>query len=235
MVQKIVKSILELMMFKLTSSLVFLKFLYKQRVTGFNLEPEPHLDPEALLEFRRMLGQCRSYVEFGSGGSTLLAARLDIPTLSVECDRFFAARVRAAIGEMAPVQIIDVLIGVTGPWGFPVITRATPNRLRRWKRYSEAPFQKIANRGVFPDLVLIDGRFRRACALQTASHAAAAKAPVTIMIDDYFDGRDHYHSVEKFLGAPRKVGRAGIFEIEAAGPKQVPERADLDEAARDFR
>ena len=233
--EQIIKSTPEFMMFKFTSALAFLKFLYVQRVTGFKLGPEPHLDPEALLEFRRLLGQSRFYVEFGSGGSTLLAARMGIPTLSIECDRFFAASVRAAVGEMAPVQIVDVLIGITGPWGFPVITRSTLSRRRRWKYYSEAPFQKIANRSVFPDLVLIDGRFRRACALQTASHAAAVNAAVTIMIDDYFDGRDHYHSVEKFLGEPRKVGRAGIFQIGAQGPKLVPGHADLDEAAGDFR
>lgn len=222
-------------MFNLTSSFVLLKFLYLQRVIGFKPGPEPHLDPEAIIEFTRLLGQCHSYLEFGSGGSTLLAARLGKPTLSVECDRFFAASVRAAIEPMAPVQILDVSIGLTGAWGFPVITWGTPGRRRRWKRYSEAPFKKISNRGIFPDLVLVDGRFRRACALQTVSHAAAVKAPVAIMIDDYFDGRDHYHSVEKFLGAPRKIGRAAIFEIGADGPKQVPGYADLDEAAGDFR
>jgi hypothetical protein len=222
-------------MFNLASSLVFLKFLYTQRITGFKPGPEPHLDPEALLEFKRLLGKCHAYLEFGSGGSTLLAAHLGKPTLSVECDPFFAAGVRAAIGTMAPVEIIDVSIGITRDWGFPVITRATPDRLRRWKRYSEAPFQKIVDRGTFPDFVLVDGRFRRACALQTASHAAAVRAPVTIMIDDYLDGRDHYHTVEKFLGAPSKIGRAGIFEIGPRGPKLVPGRADIDEASSDFR
>ncbi len=222
-------------MFNLTSSLVFLKFLYKQRITGFKPGPEPYLDPEALLEFRQLLNQCNFYLEFGSGGSTALAALLGKPTFSVECDRFFAASVRTVIGAMAPVEIIDVSIGITRDWGFPVFTRATPDRLLRWKRYSEAPFQKIEDRGVFPDFVLVDGRFRRACALQTARHAAAMNAPVIIMIDDYLDGRDHYHSVEKFLGAPRKAGRAALFEIGAEGPKLVPGVADIKEAAADFR
>lgn len=220
---------------RIISSVVFLKFLYVQRVSGFTPPSEPFLDPEALSEYKRLLAECRSYLEFGSGGSTLLAARLEKPTLSVECDRFFAASVRKAIGVAKAVEVIDVSIGLTREWGHPVFTRPTPERLKRWRRYSEAPFVKIAERGVFPDFVLVDGRFRRACALRTAAAAAAAGMPVTIMIDDYLDGRDHYHSVEKFLGAPRKVGRAGIFEIGPGGPQRIPGPADLDEAASDYR
>lgn len=217
----------------LTSSLVFLKFLYVQRVQGFRPPSEPQLDPEALQEFKRLLGASRSYLEFGSGGSTILASKLGKPTLSVECDRFFAASVRKAVGDVKLIEVIDVSIGLTRDWGLPVFTKPTAARLQRWKRYSEAPFRRIADQGVFPDFVLIDGRFRRACALQTAVHAAGE--PLTIMIDDYFDGRNHYHSVEQFLGVPRKVGRAGVFEFDARGLKHIPSTADLEDAAADFR
>lgn len=220
-------------MLGITTALAFLKFLYVQRIKGFVPPSEPQLDPEALHEFKRLLGASRSYLEFGSGGSTILASQFDKPTLSVECDRFFAASVRKAVGDVKLIDVIDVSIGLTRDWGLPVFTKPTAVRLQRWKRYSEAPFRRIADRGVFPDFVLVDGRFRRACALQTAVHAAGK--PVTIMLDDYFDGRDYYHSVEQFLGVPRRVGRAAIFEIDSKGLKQIPRAADLEGAAADFR
>jgi len=58
----------------------------------------------------------------------------------------------------------------------------------------------------------------------------------TIMFDDYYiDRRNHYHSVEEFLGAPRRIGRSAIFEISRKNKIKPPSNDDIEEAIADFR
>lgn len=210
------------------------KFLYVQRVLGLTAPDEPHFDDESTVRFKALLAEAPSYMEFGSGGSTVLAGRLGKPTLSIESDRFFARAVRAKLPAGTPVRILDIDIGLTGPWGVPVPGTATPSRVARWRDYIEAPFRHTGSLPSFPAFALVDGRFRRACALATAQAARAAGAATTIMFDDYFPkGREHYHSVETHLGSPERVGRAAFFTIGSDGGA-IPAAA-IDEAIADYR
>lgn len=182
------------------------RFWWTQRVVGFDTPTRPHMDSETIALLEEMLPKARFYVEYGAGGSTILADRLGVRTVSVESDRYYAAAVRKGfIGASAVILTPD--IGVTGPWGYPIFRKRTRARLERWRRYLDAPFAF----GI-PDLVLVDGRFRVACALESARRIVAAGKKATLIIDDYAR-RKRYHSVEAVLGEPNMVGRAAVFAI----------------------
>jgi hypothetical protein len=198
-------------------AVAFAKFLYAQRVQGLSVPEAPCFDDQGAQEFERLLRAASSYLEFGSGGSTVLASRLGVKTLSVESDRYFARQVRAKAAP-GPVTVLAPDIGVTKEWGQPVFKRPTAARLRRWRGYVFSPFEALDRAGErFPDLVLIDGRFRVACALESARRAQELALPLTIFFDDYAE-RPHYQVIERFLGKPKLVGRAAIFEIQRDSP-----------------
>jgi hypothetical protein len=187
--------------------------LYKL-TTGFETPVEPMLEDQAVLRLKRELSRSRFYVEFGSGGSTIMADELRVNTLSVEPDPFYAKAVRGGL-KNGTVKIITPQIGPTGMWGYPIIKRPEFLAQALWRRYVMTPFSEPA----FPDLVLVDGRFRVACAQATALEAKRRGAKATLLIDDYA-GRPRYHSIEQFLGKPEMVGRLALFQV---GNQTVPE------------
>jgi hypothetical protein len=209
-------------------------FLKYQKTEGINVPDAPHFDPASLPYFLNALDQAQTYLEFGSGGSTREVARRNIPAVSVESDAGFAQAVRTAIGPNASVQVLDADIGVTTSWGEPLFNAPRYGRPKRWRSYLDPAFTKVCALAHFPDLVLVDGRFRRACALETARQALMVGATTEIFFDDY-DGRPFYQPVEEYLGRPKLVGRAAIFSISGSLPGRPIGPADVDLALRDFR
>ncbi|SIN60485.1 hypothetical protein SAMN02745824_0675 [Parasphingorhabdus marina DSM 22363] len=182
--------------------------------SGITISDQPAFDPDFEALFREQIQNVQFYLEFGSGASTLIAARAGVETICVESDRKFAQAVSDAVGKDAPVTIIHSDIGMTEDWGYPVFTRPTAKHHQRWRNYTEKAFAQVASTGRFPDLILVDGRFRRACALASAYEAVQAGAETVIHVDDYV-GRDHYAAVEDYLGTPEITGRTACFRISA--------------------
>ncbi|WP_324754529.1 hypothetical protein [Roseovarius sp. Pro17] len=154
-------------------------------------------------------------LEYGSGGSTLLASELPGKTVfSVESDRAWAEMmqnwlVQNPANNGTQVEVIWSNVGDTGDWGRPVDDRA-------WRHYADYPLAVWQREGFKqPDVVLVDGRFRPGCAMATAFCTAK---PVTMLVDDY-KRRKGYHVVEEFLGTPRLIGRMAEFEV---APMAVP-------------
>ena len=213
-----------------------LKFIYRQRVRGFSPPGEPHFDEATTALFRSLLSKAKLYLEFGTGGSTLAAARQKVPTISVESDRHYAKVVRQTIGPDSSVELIHADIGVTGPWGRPLVELTGRDRREAWRPYVDLPFARLAANSSFPDLILIDGRFRIACALKSAREAARVGKEADLLFDDYFGaGREGYFVVEPHLGPPERHGRAALFRLSATPPRPIPTAAEVDEALRDFR
>ena len=166
------------------------------------------MPPAEVARFKDEIGKARHYLEFGSGGSTVYASRMGVQTTSVENDRFYARAVASQLHGKTVSQIVAGM-GITREWGMPVFPRT-----RNARRYVMAPWQG----GHFPDFIFIDGRYRVACALESARRAHASQATAVLMFDDYAMRR-FYHVVEEFLGSPQIVGRAAIFHI---GSQIVP-------------
>ena len=143
-------------------------------------------------------------IEYGSGGSTVLAADLGKRVISVESDKGWAHRLAAALDKISDqAQVHHVDIGPTGAWG-------VPERLRfhqTFHRYALSVWDRpdIGE----PDLVLIDGRFRAAC---LAAVRLRAKRPTTVLFDDYVE-RKYYHGVENLARKEEVVGRMARFTV----------------------
>lgn len=149
-------------------------------------------------------------LEYGSGGSTVLAAQGGARVVSVESDKAWAARLTAhleGISSRAVVHHVD--IGATKEWGWP----RSAGGAARYHRYALSVWDR-PDLGE-PDLVLIDGRFRAAC---LAAVLLRAKKPTTVLFDDYVP-RQHYHAVEKLARKEETIGRMARFTVT---PGPVP-------------
>lgn len=198
------------------------RFLLRRHSSGIVAPTEAEMEPALLETLDMLLATSALYLEFGSGGSTIHAGRAGIPTISVESDPYFANAMRAATANFPNVMLLHADIGLTGQRGFPLIKRATPRRIDKWRSYIRQPFEHLSRQGRFPDLILVDGRFRRACALESARQALLTGATANLLFDDYRD-RPNYHRVEPFLGTPIAVGRAALFRIAPGMTRPIDE------------
>ena len=188
---------------------------------------EPHFDDQGKAIFKALISNAQIYLEYGSGGSTQLAARCAKTVISVDHDRAFLQAVGQQMyktGACPEFKPIVVNIGISGPWGYPVFTwfssnldtaraarfsQSTDSRLQRWKGYPAAPWKFLQQRMLEPDVILIDGRFRVACALESFLRLGP-KSTCNILVDDYAD-RPHYKSIEEFGDLVAMHGRMAQF------------------------
>ncbi len=151
-------------------------------------------------------GQANRILEYGSGGSTALAAALSKPVVSVESDATWAASMTVWLATHHPgakARIVPINIGPTKSWGRP----KNDAQFRSWHLY---PFSVWDQTDLDPDVVLIDGRFRVACLCATWLRT---KIPVRVLFDD-FVGRAEYSSVADIIKPKRIVGRMAEFFLD---------------------
>ena len=120
-------------------------------------------------KFYDLLKTCNFYVEYGSGGSTLAAAKLQKKFQSYESSRSFLERLKIDLSQLysgSSGQFGCFLLeyGAIRSWGIPFpfcITRLVC--ASKMKEYSKPHW---IGTGYVPDLILIDGRFRVSCTLK---------------------------------------------------------------------
>lgn len=151
--------------------------------------------------------RARCILEYGSGGSTVVASELPGKTIfSVESDKGWADNLRRYLEGSDQTRSMPLMfhadIGPTHVWGWPV----GRNHNQSFHKY---PLE-IWNHPQFshPDTVLIDGRFRVACFYAVL---LCAKRPMTVLFDDYGD-RPEYFVVERFFKPKKIVGRMAVFD-----------------------
>lgn len=188
-----------------------LSFFYEKYITGLSVPSEPRLDEEGLAFLRKQLMNTKVFVEYGSGASTVLAAHL-VPTIvSVESDLRFRDLLQKRISSLklkSNVHLLHVDIGFTEDFGYPLVKRQTPERVRRWSEYPKAPWRELDALGVAPETVFIDGRFRVACALQTLLET---DENCCILVDDYV-GRTPYECITRYADLVALHGRMAEFK-----------------------
>jgi hypothetical protein len=197
----------------------------------------PHFEGEACTNyFEKRLREATIYLEYGSGGSTVLAAKLGKCVYSVDSDRIFLTRVREAICEHASnnasnISLLYANIGFTCEWGQPVFRTPTPTRVARWRQYFEMPWANLRLAGHVPDLVLVDGRFRVACALHSLQQLICNRNSVLI-VDDYV-GREWYLEIERFGEIVDVVGRMAVFRPKEFDVNEIEK--SIERYAKDWR
>lgn len=206
-------------------------FASQRNWMDFEVGDRPWLDEESRPVFQRLLENCGSYLEYGGGGSTVLAAKLNKPFVSVDTDPQYLQAVRRRIGQLAPHQhLVYADIGWTRLCGEPVFKRLTARRRKSWKAYVELPWQYLAH-GSTPDLVMIDGRFRVAAALTSFVHLAHAPGS-RVVVDDYA-GRPHYRAIEEFARLESITGRMAVFQPLIERPQGIQDA--IEEYSLDWR
>ena len=151
--------------------------------------------------------EAATILEYGTGGSTVIAAGLPgRRVFSVESSAPWLAKMQAwfdgnpATGKLS-LHLAD--IGKTRDWGFP----ADNKFVARWPGYPISVWDR--EYFVHPDVVLIDGRFRLACALTVLFRISRA---VIALMDDYL-GRPRYAQIERLVGPPEMIGRMARFQF----------------------
>lgn len=164
--------------------------------------------PDAEADFlRETYGNGRVILEYGSGGSTFVAARESGKLVfSVESDRGWALDLQRKLDDAnlpSEAVIYHVDIGETGRWGRPKCDKAW----RHFHRYPTSIWSEPFFRA--PDVVLVDGRLRPACFVNTCLRT---RQPLTVLFDDYAN-RPMYHVVEELLKPIEIVGRLAVFRV----------------------
>lgn len=160
--------------------------------------------------FNKYVKNSKNYLEFGSGGSTLRVlqkskAKIHSVESSTEWIEYLSKYyfIREATNKRLFFHYVN--IGQTGRWGFPVSKESE----QLFPNYSKDVFNTLDLNEI--DTVLIDGRFRVACALSVILNLSHDNT--TILIHDFWN-REIYHTVLKYLTKVDKVDTLGVFKIK---------------------
>jgi hypothetical protein len=158
-----------------------------------------------------MIAGRRHLVEYGAGGSTVLAVAQGVGRIdSVESDPAWIERlarrtdIRAAIAD-GRLALHHADIGAVGPWGFPIDDTAA----ERWPDYAQRIWTQLPE-GSGPrsvDAVLVDGRFRASCILAALTQV---RPGTPIIVHDFWN-RPGYAVVLPVLVPMLRVDTLAIF------------------------
>lgn len=145
---------------------------------------KPHLADRDYAIYKKYISKSKHYFEYGSGGSTYEAVMT--PTIehvySVESDKAWIDKIKTTISDSSKCTFFYVDLKSIGNWGNP----GKQCKVSDYKNYSDAIHMVDKSK---IDTVLIDGRFRVACALKCLELDNAI-----VLIDDFLD-RPYYHIV----------------------------------------
>ncbi len=171
----------------------------------------PAMRPRETALLTDLLRRSDRVLEFGAGGSTTLSMKLGVVHLvSVESDASWIERIKA--DDRAAQAIEDgrltMLRADIGPIGFMGGPGKGSTR-DRWPDYARTPWAHLDARQL--DLILIDGRFRVACIMESILRASPR---TLIAVHDFWD-RPEYHCVLPFLDEIDRRQTLGVFRVAA--------------------
>lgn len=186
----------------------------------------PHMEMTTTAVLREKLSTTVAYIEYGAGGSTLLAMTIQVPSIvSVETDRRWIQRIKNSsrkVGSTSQLELLHADIGKVTSWGQPSNSK-TIDGFQNYALLPWATSPKSQSQGVF---VLIDGRYR---VLSLIATFISAPLGTEVLFDDYFERVD-YHAVERVVLPVERFGRAAFFRIE----RQYAEH-EFQEIINEFR
>jgi hypothetical protein len=167
----------------------------------------PFMEEEGIEVLKEELLRARVFLEYGSGGSTVMASGYPgLKIHSIDSDEAFLIAVKdRCIQEFPECNLSShhVEIGPTSEWGVP----SDLSKANLWPSYSIKPWEEFRKESIKPDLILVDGRFRVSCFLVSL---ALAPLGTVILFDDYTN-RNQYHMVERYLFPESIHGRMARF------------------------
>lgn len=150
--------------------------------------------------FSSILRESEFVLEFGSGGSSILAVECSVTKLiSVESDREWIEKISDQVNHInlsTEINFFFADIGPTKEWGYPVDKCSISKWPNYWGKVWEA-YPDLSN----VDCILIDGRFRVACALNALLYASD---DALIVIHD-FNNRSFYSEILKLTKVIKSI------------------------------
>ncbi|MGI0013911.1 MAG: hypothetical protein ACREBU_10795 [Nitrososphaera sp.] len=167
----------------------------------------PVMESIGIKAFEHYIQGVSVYLEYGSGGSTVLAARNGVKDIiSVDSDLGWLDAVkRESAGTRSNVHLVHCDVGPTKEWGMPT----DKSLAERFHRYPIAPWDAAEKLAAIPQMIFIDGRFRVACFLYSLLQG---RVETPILFDDYRE-RSYYHVVEEFCDVQQMHGRMAEFAV----------------------
>ena len=160
--------------------------------------------------FLGKLKRSKFYFEYGSGSSTLAANDFNKKFISIELDKKYYFEVKKRIKND---QVKFFNIGPVGEFSYPIL------KLKKKIVSYINSIDIYFNNKDYPDLILVDGRFRIACCLNILRHVQKKSLKVLILLDDY-EKRESYKILNNFF----KVRRIGRMAILSALKKKVSDK-----------
>lgn len=196
------------------SALAQIRQVRAMQVSRHVIGDEPFMQPAAIQGLRGLLGEARLMVEYGAGGSTIMAALLGVEVVSVEGDHNFANAVIKAAGDrnLTSVKVLKANFGWTLEWSYPFDRYPSQRNIARWREYVELPWRVIGVKN--PDVILVDGRARKACVAQSVIECLARQVTPPIILDDYV-GRARYAEVLELVRIVDLWDRTAVLQIRA--------------------
>lgn len=177
--------------------------------------PKLTFTPEVATRVRHEYARADTILEYGSGGSTVMAAEMGGKTLfSVETDPVWGNDIRAyldAVHPEADIHMHHADIGPTKEWGLP--EHYSKLNALKYLRYSRSVWDRPDFK--HPDLILIDGRFRIGCFYTCLSRITQ---PTRILVDDFADRPFLRNNIQRLMHPAQVVGRMGLFDVQ---PRRV--------------
>ena len=144
---------------------------------------------------KKKILKSNTMLEYGSGNSTLFANKINKKIYSVESDKGFYLYLK----EKVKKNYFFVYFGLVYFYSVPFFENLRKKKLKiKAEEYSNKILKFLDKRKYYPDLILIDGRYRVLCALQVYKFIKKNKLYKTTVILDDYKYRKQYHVVKKF-------------------------------------
>ena len=177
----------------------------------------PLMSPEEAVLYSTLLDRSNALIEYGCGGSTLMAVRRRVRRIvSVETDPSWLEKMRnvrpiGSAEKHGQLSLVHCDVGPVGDVGHPIDLSASD----RYHEYPSRPWLLLKT----PDLVFVDGRFRVSCALESLQHM---RDDTLLAFHDFWD-RDYYQVILPFTVLQARAGTLrGVFDAPAQiGPKRA--------------
>jgi hypothetical protein len=165
--------------------------------------------PAEVQRYSEALRGAKHVIEYGSGGSTLLALRSGVSqVVTVETDPDWLVKLRTdrEIQEAEGNGRLTLLYADIGPvhnYGRP----KNSSSRERYPLYASLPWSYCPN----PDVVLVDGRFRVSAAVASLSKIGLQP---TIVVHDFWD-RPMYHAILEFVDVVDRIDSLAVLRRKA--------------------
>lgn len=172
--------------------------------------------------FREKLKKAIFYFEYGSGNSTLLVDKYKKKFISIELDKKFYQIVCNNVKRKKNIKLINM--GPVGEFSYPIFKNK--KKIIEYIQSINIFFKKKD----YPDLILVDGRFRVACCINIYFLIKKFNKYPLIILDDY--KKRKYYKVLNRIFDIKKCGRMAILEVKK---KKIINEQTLNEFIFDSR